>query len=80
VKEKMIGIDILETKKNFRQLFQKHSVTTRQIMELCGFTSRTPVYKWLSLKDKSLPSLDHIILLSRYLGVSVETIIRMTDD
>ena len=50
----------------------------KQLMKKMGFENPQAVYKWIS--EKSLPSLDNIVILSRLLHTSIEDILVIDGD
>ena len=66
-------IDVPETAENLRHLLNEKHISVRQVADYMGFEQPQAVYKWLS--GKSLPTVDNLLALSRYLDISMESIL-----
>ena len=68
-----ISISQKETGRRIRQMTADRGYSVKDIQEAMGFENPQAVYKWMS--GKSLPSLDNLIILSRILNTSIESIL-----
>lgn len=61
----------------FAKVLSSHGVTARKVGQALGFTEAT-VSNWRS--GKIIPSADKIVLLARFLGVSADYLLGLSDD
>ena len=73
-----ISISQKETGRRIRQMTADRGYSVKDIQEAMGFENPQAVYKWMS--GKSLPSLDNLIILSRILNTSIESILVIDGD
>ena len=69
----MITIDAAATGRNMVALRNAAGLTTMDIANAMGFTSRNAIYRWFS--GDSLPALDNIVVLADLFGVRVDDIL-----
>ena len=69
----MITIDAAATGRNMVALRNAAGLTTMDIADAMGFTSRNAIYRWFS--GDSLPALDNIVVLADLFGVRVDDIL-----
>lgn len=74
---KMPVINMVDTCNKIKSACQEKGYTAKDLQKLFGFDSPQACYKWL--QGKSLPSIDNLIILSRWLGIGLEELI-VTDD
>ena len=67
------GIDMAATGANIKRLRQEYGLTVRDIQEAMGFDVPSAVYKWE--RGRSLPSLEHLMALSKLFDVRMEDIL-----
>lgn len=67
------SIDTKETGENLKKMLKQKHITVDMVRQFLGFESPQAVYKWLS--GKSLPTLDHIYALSKFMEVSIDEIL-----
>lgn len=67
-----------ETGSRIKELLAQHKYTVRDVQEVMGFENPQAVYKWLS--GKSLPSIDNLLILSKFLECSIEDILVVDGD
>lgn len=73
-----ISISQKETGRRIRQMTADRGYSVKDIQEAMGFENPQAVYKWMS--GKSLPSLDNLVILSRILNTSIESILVIDGD
>lgn len=73
-----ISISQEKTGRRIRQMTAEKGYSVKDIQEAMGFEKPQAVYKWMS--GKSLPSLDNLIILSRILNTSIESILVIDGD
>lgn len=66
-------IDVFRTGKNLQLECEIREITTRELQQFLGLTSRQSIYGWF--QGKTLPTLDNFYALSRYLGVAMEELV-----
>ena len=66
-------IDMEATGRNIRRIRVQKGVSVRELARFLGLSDVQAVYKWQS--GLTLPSLDNLIALSRYLDTPVEQIL-----
>lgn len=73
-----ISISQEKTGKRIRQMTAEKGYSVKDIQKAMGFENPQAVYKWMS--GKSLPSLDNLVILSRILNTSIESILVIDGD
>lgn len=68
----MVHVNMVETGKNIKGLLKLRGMNVSTIATKLGITN-VAVYRWLS--GMALPTVDNLILLSYYLGVSIDYIL-----
>ena len=66
-------IDLEKTGKNIERIRKEKGITIAQICTVMGFENPQSVYKWQ--RGTSLPSVDNLYALSRFLGTAMEEIL-----
>ena len=66
-------IDPVATGERIRELRQEQKIKVTDISRFLGFESTQAVYKWQ--RGESLPTVDNLYALSRFLGVTVDEIL-----
>ena len=66
-------IDMPATGRNIHYLRTAAGLSVRDMQESFGFATPQAIYKWQN--GEALPTLEHLIHLSRILGVSMEEIL-----
>ena len=69
-------IDLPGTGRNIQRLRQKAGVTVRELQAYFGFEYPQAIYKWQ--KGKSLPSIENLLILSVWWGISINEILVTT--
>lgn len=62
-----------ETGDKIKSLLTEKGYTVKDVQNVMGFENPQAIYKWIS--GKSLPSLDNLVILSRFLHTSIEDIL-----
>ena len=63
-------IDVEMTGKQIKKECRKKGLTVKQVQQFLGIGAFQTVYNWFN--GKALPSLDHMLALSRLLKISIE--------
>ena len=66
-------INPVDTGENIKSLMRKRYITVKDLQKVLGFSTPAAIYKWLS--GYAMPSLDNLVILARYLDVSIDTIL-----
>lgn len=66
-------VDMGETGKRIKELREQSGLSVREVQNFLGLEAPQSIYHWQS--GKTLPSVDHLIALSKLFGVSVEEIL-----
>ncbi len=72
-----VPIRMKETGERIRDLMDESSYTVRDLQTAVGLASPQAVYHWLN--GRSLPSVDHLMVLCRLFHVKAEDILVMED-
>lgn len=67
------NINLEKTGTLLREKVSEQGYTVKDIQEYLGLSCPQPVYRWF--KGKMLPSLDHLLMLSRILEVHMEELL-----
>ena len=67
------GIDIKATGENISRLRKAKGLTVKDIQHYMGFEQPQAVYKWE--RGETIPSLEHLMALSRVFDVKIEDIL-----
>lgn len=67
------AIDVYQTGKTIKRLCEERGITATDIMRKLNLNSPDLVYKWF--RGERMPSVDNLVLLSDYLGVSIDELI-----
>ena len=66
-------IDLEATGRNIRRLREVKSVSVRELAHFLGLSDVQPIYKWQ--RGVTLPSIDNLLALSKYLNTPIEQIL-----
>lgn len=69
----MKTIDIKATGRRIHMMVNEAGISKREIQDACGFTTINPIYKWVN--GKSIPSIDHLVVLADLLGVTLDELL-----
>ncbi len=72
-------IDTKATSNRLSELMKEKGLKPRDMQRALDLESIQAVYKWLSPKYKSMPSIDNLVLLTHILDCSMEDIIRVKE-
>ena len=70
-------IDLEKTGQNITSLRKNSGLSVRRLQEIFGFSTPQAIYKWQ--KGMALPSVDHLVILARIFGISIDDIIEIKD-
>ena len=73
-----LSIQPQETGKKIKSLLTEKGFSVKDVQSAMGFDNPQAIYKWIS--GKSLPSLDNLVILSRLLHTSMESILVVDGD
>lgn len=68
-------IDVAATCRNLKELIEEQKYTPMEIQHVLGLNSVQSVYKWYSRNNRTIPSLDNLVMLSELLGCTLEDIL-----
>ncbi len=68
-----IRIKTEETGKRIKNLMIENGYTVNDVQRIMGFEYPQAVYSWLA--GKSLPSVDHLVVLAKVLDVTIDDIL-----
>ncbi|MBR4027440.1 MAG: helix-turn-helix transcriptional regulator [Lachnospiraceae bacterium] len=68
-----LSINMEKTGNKIKTLLKEQGITTEQVKVACGFEYTQAIYKWY--RGQSLPSLENLIILSRILHTSIESML-----
>ena len=68
-------IDVSETSKKLKKIIEAKNMTAKDIQQALGLDSIQAVYKWMSPKYKSMPTVDHLLQLSKVLNCHMEDLL-----
>ena len=66
-------IDVPKTGARIKFLIARSGLTVREVKEFFGFEEPSAIYRWQ--RGLALPTVDHLLALSRLLGVTMEDIL-----
>lgn len=70
-------IDLQATGANILQLRKAAGLSVKELQQLLGFEQPQAIYKWQS--GASLPSIDHLLILSQLFQISINDILIQQD-
>lgn len=73
----MIRVDKVRTGRNISRAMEDHGVRASDIMEACGLTTRNAIYRWMN--GKSLPTIDHMVILAYMVETALQDLIAIED-
>lgn len=68
-------IDTVETAKNIRRMCSDAHLSVNAIQQAMNLESPQSVYRWLSSKYPTLPSLDHLVMLAMLLDCHIDDLL-----
>lgn len=67
-------IDVEQTGKKLLKECEIREISTKELQQFLGLSGRQSIYTWF--QGKALPTLDNFYALSRYLGVSMDELVK----
>lgn len=71
-------VDVKETGRRIQLLREARGISVREIQDYLGLDAPQAVYAWQ--RGESLPSVDHLIGLSKLFGVPVDEVIALRNE
>lgn len=70
-------IDTEATCRNIKSILEERGITPKEVQRALQLDSVQAVYKWISPKNKTMPSLDSLVQLANFLNCGIEDILVM---
>lgn len=70
-------IDMKATGRRIQRLRERRGMSVRELQEWLGFEQPQAIYKWQ--RGECLPTVDHLLMLSRVFGVSMQDLLVIDD-
>ncbi len=70
-----ISIDIQGTSQNLKRMLEERKISAKEVQRALKIKSPQAVYKWISINNQTLPSLENLIQLASLLNCSIEDIL-----
>lgn len=64
---------------NIKRILEERGITPKDVQKALRFDSVQAVYKWISPKTKTVPSLDSLVQLANFLDCEIEDILVMKE-
>ena len=64
---------------NIMRILEERGITPKDVQKALRFDSVQAVYKWISPKTKTVPSLDSLVQLANFLDCEIEDILVMKE-
>ena len=72
-------IDTEATCRNIKSILEERGITPKEVQRALQLDSVQAVYKWISPKNKTMPSLDSLVQLANFLNCGIEDILVMKE-
>ena len=72
-------IDTEATCRNIKYILEEHGITPKEVQRALQLDSVQAIYKWISPKNKTIPSLDSLVQLANFLNCGIEDILVMKE-
>lgn len=72
-------IDTEATCRNIKSILEERGITPKEVQRALQLDSVQAVYKWISPKNKTMPSLDSLVQLANFLDCGIEDILVMKE-
>lgn len=72
-------IDTEATCRNIKSILGKRGITPKEVQHALQLDSVQAVYKWISPRNKTMPSLDSLVQLANFLNCGIEDILVMKE-
>lgn len=69
----MLVIDVPSTGANIRRLMSAAGKSVLDVADACGGLTKMSIYKWFY--GHALPSIDNLVVLADYLGVTIDEVL-----
>lgn len=70
-----ILIDIQGTSQNLKRMLEERKISAKEVQRALGIKSQQAVYKWISINNPTLPSLENLIQLASLMNCRIEDIL-----
>lgn len=70
-------IDMKATGRRIRWLRERQGMSVRELQEIMGFEQPQAIYKWQ--RGECLPTVDHLLMLSRIFGLPMQDLLVIDD-
>lgn len=71
------NVDQKKTGARIKQLLDEKGISSRELQEICGFTTPQAIYKWFW--GQSFPDINNLVLLAQLLDTSIDNILVLSD-
>ncbi len=68
-------IDTEATCRNIKAILEERGITPKEVQHALQLDSVQAVYKWISPRNKTMPSLDSLVQLAHFLDCDIEEIL-----
>ena len=72
-------IDTEATCRNIKSILEERGITPKEVQRALQLDSVQAVYKWISPRNKTMPSLDSLVQLANFLDCGIEDILVMKE-
>ena len=72
-------IDTEATCRNIKSILEERGITPKEVQRALQLDSVQAVYKWISPRNKTMPSLDSLVQLANFLNCGIEDILVMKE-
>ncbi len=72
-------IDTEATCRNIKTILEERGITPKEVQHALQLDSVQAVYKWISPRNKTMPSLDSLVQLANFLNCGIEDILVMKE-
>jgi len=72
-------IDTEATCRNIKAILEERGITPKEVQHALQLDSVQAVYKWISPRNKTMPSLDSLVQLANFLNCGIEDILVMKE-
>ena len=68
-------IDTEATCRNIKSILEERGITPKEVQRALQLDSVQAVYKWISPRNKTMPSLDSLVQFANFLNCGIEDIL-----
>ena len=72
-------IDYEATRLNIKRILDERNISPKEVQEALELGSVQAVYKWLNPKNSTIPSLDNLALLAKFLDCKIDDLLVMKE-